>query len=181
MTQWIVGILTVVFVLMATPFVIGRFLSRRFGASAFVELKQSREAVWTAINDFEQFPVSGSMRKHTMRLPDENDLPSWREDIGSSRIRVTTLESHAPSRLVRRFQDESIDMSVRYEYELEPTAEGTRLSCSAEGMIDDRSWQGAMMRFMIHVIGGFRIGQRQYLRGIAKHFDDSAKVRAGAA
>ncbi|MCA9256770.1 MAG: SRPBCC family protein [Phycisphaerales bacterium] len=172
---WAIGGVAVIVVLFVIVIVVGRSLPKAFSAATSIQLNQSPEAIWTAINDYQKFPVSARMRKRTEPLPDAEGLPCWREHIGSSRIRVTTLESRAPSRLVRRMEDEVVPMTMRTEYTIESTGSGARLRCAAEGSVEDGTWHAPVFRFMIRVFNGVKSGQKQYLASVARHFNESPR------
>jgi len=172
---WAIGVVAVIVVLFVIVIVVGRSLPKAFSATTSIELNQSPEAIWTAINDYQKFPVSARMRKRTESLPNVDGVPCWREHIGSSRIRVTTLESRAPDRLVRRMEDEVVPMSMRTVYTIEATPSGARLQCAAEGSVEDGTWHAPVFRFMIKAFNGVKSGQKQYLASLARHFSETPK------
>ena len=175
MWTWITIVSGILVLLFLTPLVVGRFLPKHFSAITKLRVGRAPQDVWNAIGDFEQLPVSARMHKGTERLPDVEGLPAWRENIGSSRIRIETIESNAPNRLVRQFQDEVVPMRMRMQYDIESVDGGSIVRCTANGTIEDGTWHVPFFRFMIHVFGGAKAGQKQYLTSVARHFNETAK------
>lgn len=178
MWMWIAAIGGVIlFVLVLTLIVVARSLPKDFSATTRLGINRPAKDVWDAINDFRKLPVSAKMCKGTEPLPDVANQPAWRENIGSSRIRVETLESDAPSRLVRQFQDEVVPMHLKMEYDIETAGQGCVVTCTANGRVDDGTWHAPFFRFMIHKFGGVKSGQKQYLTLLARQLGETPDVR----
>lgn len=173
---WLLGGFGCIVLLFAIPIVIGIFLPAEFEARVRTTFKQTPEAVWAAIQDYRARPLAGAMCRGVEDLKSENGLPAWREDLGQTHVRVTTETAEAPKHLVREMADEVVPMRMRCEYTLTPTATGCAVDISAKGVINRGTWHVPMFRFMIHVFGGAKSGQRQYLEALAKSFGETAKI-----
>jgi len=55
------------------------------------------------------------------RLPDEDGLPVWTEDIGSTVVPVRTVEATPPRKLVRRMTDSVVPMTAAWSLRSSPT------------------------------------------------------------
>src|SRR5205085_241578 len=143
---WIV--LAVLALLLVAPFVVGSFLPERYEGHVCLTLRQAPEEVWAALSDYEKHPVTGSMRQKTEKLPDENGLPAWVEDLGSTRITVTTTEATPPRRLRRHFADASLPMTSDVDLRLEPDGAGCRVSASAVTTIRPGTWHVPLFRLI---------------------------------
>ncbi len=158
--------------------IIGNFMPAEFEAQAQALLPCSVDDAWLALADFQKNPISAQMRRKTEALASENGLPAWREDIGSTRHRVQTLESEQPRRLVRLVQDEIVPMSMRCEYTLTPRGGQTELAIRASGSIQRGTWHVPIFRFMVHTFGGIRAGQEQFARQLRVNIENGLAARA---
>lgn len=165
-----------VVLLVIVPFGIGALLPSEFEVQAQAHLDVPPERVWAALNDHARAPFSAGMCRATMPANSTNGLPAWREDIGSSVILVRTLESEAPTRLVRHAADDGSGMTIQCEYRLAPTTSGCDLAVDARGSIAGGGFQSPIFRFLIHVAGGARNGQVDYLKSVARQAGDADAV-----
>lgn len=171
---WLIGIGGGLLLLVLIPFVGGMLMAPGFRSVASISLARPPAEVWAALLDHQKHPLSASMCRASEPLESTGDLPAWREDIGSSRVRVRTIAADAPRRLVREVSDEVVPMSMRVEYTLTPTASGTRLQITAEGEVRSGTWHVPFFRFMIRAFDGIGSGQRAFLKSIAATLGDAA-------
>lgn len=164
---WLYLILGTLAALVLIPLVIGSFMPRDFEAFAKKHVAAEPQRVWAALNDYRNCPAGGRMCRRVEPLPDVNGLPAWREDLGSSRTRNMVLVSDPPQRLVRRMEDEVIPLRVECEYRVSPADGGCDVTAMARGSIDRGTWHVPFFKFIIHVFGGIRKGQQQYLDAVA--------------
>lgn len=148
---WIAAAVGVVFGL---PLVIGLLLPKRFGSTVTRELPYPPEDVWRALNDYERHPMTGSSRRRTERIGDVGPGSAWREDMGTSVVTVRTAAAEPNRRLVRELEDSVVPMRSRWEYRLEPSGGGTRVSVSEEGVVESGSWHVPFFRIMVRVMKG---------------------------
>ncbi|MBK8268823.1 MAG: SRPBCC family protein [Planctomycetes bacterium] len=166
MMTWIISIAGILVGLPVSIMLIGSFLPEKFGATVSTIIDRPAEAVWSALTDYVKYPMSARMCRGVEPLPNENGLPAWRENLGSSRVRVQTLESVTPSRLVREMKDEVVPMQVHCEYTVKPAAQGCEVTSSMHGTIRKGTWHVPIFKFMIHVFGGAKSGQKQFLNSL---------------
>ncbi|MBK8913780.1 MAG: hypothetical protein IPM64_04115 [Phycisphaerales bacterium] len=174
MWMWIAGIAgSLVVAVVVLPALIGFFLPARFSGEVRIRLKRSPQEVFALLNDPQRVAFGGSMSRGIEALPAEGGLPCWRENLGSDTVIVRTVESTAPLRLVREARSEAVPMSMRCTYELSEQNGETVLRSLGEGEVRSGTWHVPYFRFMIHVFGGATMGQREYLRGIARALGDA--------
>ena len=143
------------------PLITGLLLPERFVGQVKVVFHKSPEDVWQALADFEKHPMTGKMMKGVEKLPDENGLAVWVEDMGrGEKIKVNTVECEQTTRLVREMSSAAVPMSSRWEYDLEPFDAGCRVTLSGETYIRRGNWIVPIFRFMMVVGGGVRKGLR---------------------
>jgi hypothetical protein len=150
-----------VVVVVGGAFAVGSMLGEEVTSSVSMTFAHPPHAVWDGIADYENNPVSASMRRETIALPDEANGPAWQEDIGSSVITVRTLESEAPARVVRSFADGVVPMTARVEYLIEPEGGGATVTMNSVTTIKDGTWHVPIFRVMQRLAPD--AGSRAYL------------------
>lgn len=159
--------------------VIGSFLPEQYEARAQMDLKASPEQVWEALSDYRKHPVTASMSRAVQPLPDEDGLPAWVEDIGSSKITVRTLESRPPTYLQRQFADAAVPMVAVSEVRIEPLEAGCRVTATTQATIRHGTWHVPIFRIMLSITGGLNQGLRDHLAEIARSLGESAHFEQG--
>lgn len=169
-------LLKIVLGLMAAPLILallvvlaGAFLPREHKVSRVLHLKAAPEQVWALITDHAKDPTWRPGLAETVRLPDREGRPVW-EDRGrrGQRMAYMTLESTAPTRLVRRIVDQE-RFGGTWTYELTPEGTGSRLRITEEG------WVGLPFRVLAKVVIGESAVLELYEGDVAKHFGEPAK------
>ena len=153
--------------LVALVFLVGTLLPERTRARGRLDVPLSPAEVWRRLADFERHPMSAGMCRGTERLPDENGLPVWIEDLGSSKFRVQTVEAEEPRRIVRRMTDQVVPMTARSVIELEAIGSGTRLTMETDVTLARGTWHVPVMRVTLALFRGVRGGIKGYLGRIA--------------
>ncbi len=165
--------IALIVILVGGMFAVGSALGEDVTSSVSMNYTQPPEVVWAAMADYERNPVSASMRRETMPLPDENDGPAWKEDIGSTVITVRTGESEAPKRLLRFFEDAVVPMTARVEYFLEPDGEGTTVTMNSLTTVKNGTWHVPMFRVILRLAPD--AGSVAYLSDLRAHLNADAK------
>src|SRR5947209_2301304 len=105
-------------------------------ASRALTLKQPPEAVWQVISDFAAEPQWHQGIEKVERLADKNDHAVWRETFaGGYPMQLETLEATAPSRLLRQIADEKGPFTGRWEFDLTPLEQGSKLTITEVGEV----------------------------------------------
>jgi len=151
---------------------VGSTLGEDYSSTVSMSFTQSPDDVWAAIADYELNPVSATMRRETVSLPDKNDAPAWTEDIGSSIITVHTVESEKPARLVRFFEDGVVPMTSRVEYLLEADGDGTNVTMNGQTTIKDGTWHVPIFRVILSLTPD--AGSLAYLAELRAHLNADA-------
>ena len=119
--MWILIVLGSLVGLVALVFLVGSFLPESYRANGHLDVAMTPNELWTRLMDFEKHPMAAAMAKGTEKLPDENGLPVWIEDMGHTKARVRTVVMEAPHRLVRELVDTVVPMTARVEVSIEAT------------------------------------------------------------
>lgn len=153
---------------------VGLRLPKAYHNSGTLLIRQPITAVWDAIQDMDSLPVTGSANHNVTRLPDENDLPVWLIDMGSSQVTIQTIEADPPHQLVRVFADSVAPITARYQYTLSEMGSGTELTVEEEGHIDSGTWHAPIFRIMVRLMPG--AGVRTYLHQLADYLGEETAV-----
>ncbi len=145
--------------LVVTVVVIGLNMPERYEGHSQVVYATTPEDVWSALLDYEGHPMTGKMTKSVEAQPAENGLPVWIEDMGHGElITVKTVEAERPRHMVREMTAKSMPMTSRWEYTLEPTDEGCKLTIDGETYIRRGTWHVPIFRVMMALGGGVKKG-----------------------
>ncbi|GEM_PF-3238795 len=163
--------------LMAILYVAGFFLPERYETQVVFRLDKSPEAVWAAVADFEKHPITGAARRSTRRLPDENGLPAWIEDIGETRLRVQVVESHAPSHIKWAFSDEVVPITASSETHI--AAEGARcvVTTKSETLVRSGTWHVPIFRLILSLTGAQKQGVVDYWKSIGRTLGEAPQFQ----
>lgn len=159
--------------LIVVPLVVGQFLPDRYEGQITRLFGAAPEEVWNALVDYQKHPVSGRRAKSIERLPDENGLPVWVEDMGPSQITIRTVEAEPCSRLVREMKDSVVPMTARTEIEISPIDQGSEVRASTVIELTSGTWHVPYFRFTLWLFHGARLGLKDLLSRVEK------TVRAG--
>jgi hypothetical protein len=170
--KWIGFIVAGLAILAIVVFLIGYMLPSRYQATLNIRLKQSPEKLWAALHDFERYPVTAAMRRNSRRLSDENGLPVWEEDIGSSKITVRTAEERPQRYIKRMLSDSATPMTAEAEIHIEPTDEGCKVTASHVTLLPRGTWHVPIFRVMMKLTGSGRQSLKQYWDSVAEGLGD---------
>ena len=149
-------------------FVVGSFLPDRYDARVVMKLNKTPEAVWAAVMDYQKHPISGAMRKNTQKLPDENGLPVWIEDMGETRLRIQVVAATPPNHIKWVFGDQVVPMTAWSETRIEPVDGGSLITTNSETTIRTGTWHVPIFRVILSLTRAHEKGVRDYWASIAK-------------
>lgn len=154
-----------------TLWAIGSFLDETYEATLRLTLDAPAEAIFEEMLDYENNPVTGRMFQKATPLDPVDGLPSWRETIGGSSVRVTTLESVPPKRLKLQFQDEGLPMSAILEIDLAPRAGSTAITATNRTTVKGGGFYAPLFRLTLATVGGLERGLFDYFDKLARNLD----------
>ncbi|HYV36940.1 MAG TPA: SRPBCC family protein [Gemmataceae bacterium] len=128
---------------------IGCFFPRGHVATRSLEINQPPDEVWQIITDFAAAPSWHPELKTAERLPDRNGNPLWREtDKRGYAMTLETVQAVPPRRLVRCIADEGGPFSGQWEFDIEPTDAGSRVTLTEKGQIPNPFFRFMFRLFM---------------------------------
>jgi hypothetical protein len=172
MLMWVlsVGVGAVLAVVLIVPLV-GARLPDTYRAAGSVTLDRPAAELWAELVDFEAHPRAGKLARGVERLPDVDGRPSWREDLGQTRVTWTVVEWDPPRRLVCEARDSVVPMTARWETDVEDLDGAARMVLRNETVIRPGTWHVPLFRVIMTVTGGARRGMTDYLRTLDPTFD----------
>lgn len=110
---WFTGIVAAIAALVAIAWIVGMFLPARHTVSRQAKLPVDQELLWQRINE-------------------QMNAPAWR----GTEIRLETVESRAPEKLVRCIADSRLPFGGTWTYEIRPFGDGgSIISITEDGVI----------------------------------------------
>jgi hypothetical protein len=161
-------ILAILVGLAVLAIIIGLLLPKAYHHEESRTFSQSVEDVWTAVYEFDTVPMTTSPSHTVESLPDENGLPVWLVDMGSSQLTVQTIEATSPNRVVRAIADSVVPMTATFTHELSAVNGRTSLTIREEGYIDNGTWHVPLFRIMVRLTRGMAI--KGYFKKLSEHF-----------
>jgi hypothetical protein len=151
---------------------VGCFYPRSYTATRALRSKRSPEQAWQVISDFAAAPSWHPEIKTVQRLPDHDGHEVWREtDRRGYPVQLETIEALAPLRLVRQISDEDGPFCGQWEFDLQPAAEGCRITLTERGQIANPFFRVMFWAFMTPT---FYL--EMYLRALAKKLGDPPEL-----
>jgi hypothetical protein len=170
--RWLIIVLAVLMFFLVAVALAGAMLPQRHTVTRTITLKQSPEAVWAVITDHANEPQWRHDLASVTKLADRNghELVLEKYKNGDS-MKIETVESQAPARLVRDVVDNSM-FSGRWTYTLKAVPEGTSISINETGSVPN-----PVYRFISRFVIGHTTTVDKYLNNLASKFGEAAKIR----
>jgi len=170
MKSWIlIGFFVVggLVVLVGVVAAIGAALPRGHVATRTASFRQPPEAIFGAITDFAHAAAWRGDLERVEVLESATGLPRFREHGAHGAITMEVTELTAPRRLVVRIADPGLPFGGRWVYQVEPAAEGSRLSITEEGEV-----YNPIFRFVSRFVLGHHKSLEDYLRALGTKFGE---------
>jgi len=155
-----------VFLSVVAIYSLGIFLPSTYSVTVTRTFDASSDAVWTKINDYEAHPVSGRMARQITNLPSDPDQPAWVEDIGSSKITLTTLDQEPGSFLHRQAFDSVVPMNAVIKIRMSREGDQTTVSITNQTTVRQGTWQVPLFRLSLYFTNSLETGIVDYLKAI---------------
>ncbi len=166
--HWLLIVAGLLFALILGVLVTGMLLPEEHHATRTLITKQSPQAIWDAINDHATEPQWRPDVQSVTSLGERNGKPVWREDYkDGNKVTLMTTESKPPTRMVRELTDLEGPFSGRWEIDVVPTPEGSRISITEIGKVSN-----PFFRFVSKFIIGHTTFMERYLTGLAGKFGE---------
>jgi hypothetical protein len=168
--RWLIFVAGLIVALILGILVAGLLLPEEHQASRTLVTKQSTPAIWAAINDHTNEPQWRSDVASVVSLGERNGKPVWQENYkDGNTLQLATTESRPPTRMVREIAEEG-PFSGRWEIDISPTPEGSRVKVTEIGKVSN-----PFFRFVSKYIIGHTTQMERYLTGLAGKFGEQAQ------
>ena len=148
--------------------VAGLLLPAEHHASRTLATKESPQAIWTTIVDHASEPGWRADVANVISLGERNGKPVWQENYkDGNKVTLMTTESKPPARMVRELTDLEGPFSGRWEIDITPTPEGSRVTITEIGKVSN-----PIFRFVSKYVIGHTTFMERYLTGLAGKFGE---------
>jgi Polyketide cyclase / dehydrase and lipid transport len=173
---WLFVVVGAILGLLFVVIVTGMLLPKTHLVSRSLMMKAAPDELWPLISDFDNVSTWHPQVIQAERLPDHFGREVWRESYkdGSS-LKLETMESLPPRRLVRSIADESGPFTGRWEFDITPAEEGCRLTITEKGEISN-----PLFRFIFRLFMKPAMSLERYLKSLAAKFGETAMAQDGA-
>ncbi|UCD25435.1 MAG: SRPBCC family protein [Gemmatimonadota bacterium] len=168
MLKWVLILLGLLAALVAGPFVAGMFLPARHVASSSITLPQPPDSVWAVIRDLGSYPDWWSDIKSS--VPDEQaeDEEIWiQKDAQGHALPLLVVQSAPPTLLVTKIAAEKLPYSGVWTYEIEQTANGSRVTLTEDGEVFN-----PIFRLVARLFLGHHTAVDRCLRALGQRFGE---------
>jgi hypothetical protein len=168
--------LMIIVALVVLPVAVGFLMPVRYEGETIVEYDRGAQLVWDTLQDVTAHPMTGKMMKSIEPLPANQGRPSWLEDMGRGEvITVVSAVHEPPHRMTREMTSATVNMTSRWDYEVEPTGDGCRVTLSGVTDIETGTWHTPLFRLMMVAGGGVKKGLDTQLDMVATTLGTQAR------
>jgi len=169
MKKWLIRIVGILVALVLVVGLIGLLTPVEHKVSRAVQIKQSPQAIWDAINDHAHEAQWRSDITSVDSLPARDGKPVWKETYkDGNTLNLVTTESRPPTRMVREIADAG-PFSGRWEIDIQSNGAGSTVRITEIGRIPN-----PFFRFASKYIMGQTTQMERYLTNLAKKFGEPA-------
>lgn len=148
--------------LAAVPWVVGATLPAEHSISVSAEVAGSPVEVWGALADPASYPEWRPGVSRVEVVSGEGAPAVWREVTGEGAVTYRRLAAERPRRLVVEIADRNLPYGGRWTYRLEPSADGTRVTITEDGVV-----HSPLFRFFSRFVFGHEASARAFLDALA--------------
>jgi uncharacterized protein YndB with AHSA1/START domain len=167
----VIGLIAAVVLVVGIAALVGSRLPQAHVASRSILLRQSPQSVYAVVRDFGSAP---KWRDDVTRLDvdvQQDGRVYFREEGSNGTVNYELVEDVPSQRLVTRIRDTDLGYSGQWTYTFAAENGGTRVTIREDGEVSN-----VLFRFMSRYIFGHTASIDAYLRSLAKHFGEEAKL-----
>jgi hypothetical protein len=167
----VIGLIGVVALVVGIAALVGSTLPQAHVASRSILLRQSPQSVYAVVRDFGSAP---KWRDDVKRLDvdaRQDGRVYFREEGSNDTVNYELVEDVPAQRMVTRIRDTDLGYSGQWTYTFAAENGGTRVTIREDGEVSN-----VLFRFMSRYIFGHTATIDAYLRSLARHFGEEAKL-----
>jgi uncharacterized protein YndB with AHSA1/START domain len=170
--KWIVRILIIFILIVGLAILLGLALPAHSEHTRSVTLKQTPDAIFTALSDVQSMPKwNRNMEKIEMLPPIDGKEATKQSFKGGMTMTIVTAESLPPTHLVREMRDADGPFVGSWTYEITPADAGSNVVLKEKSEI-----KNPFFRVMVFVFGPTKY-MDEHLVDLGKNFGESVAVR----
>ncbi len=146
---------------------IGWLLPREHVASVRANYRQTPEAIWAVVTDFEAGATWRSGLEAVKRAPDQNGHPVWVETSSFGDMPLEVEELAPPTLLRTRIADPNLPFGGTWTYEISGTGNGCTVTLTERGEI-----YNPLFRFLSRFVFGYHGTMETYLKDLGRKFGE---------
>jgi uncharacterized protein YndB with AHSA1/START domain len=175
--KWILRIfgtiVALIILLIAAVYFIGSRLPEKHSAVRVARYRQSPDAIWAVITDYEKFPSWRSNVKSVETLPSPDSAASWRElDVHGNSLPYRVVTSDPPRRLSVAIADPKLPFGGTWTTDILPIPPN---GCIVQ-ITEDGEIHNVFFRFMSRYIFGYTATMDTYLKDLGKKFGETTTI-----
>lgn len=147
--------------LAVVPWGVGLLLPAEHTASVSREVGGTPEQVWSVLTDPAGYPEWRSNVRSVDLMSGDGDVRMWREETREGAVTYRRVAAEPPGRLVVEIADDDLPYGGQWTYELEPLAEGTRVTITEDGVVHN-----PLFRFFSRFVFGHDATARAFLEAL---------------
>lgn len=175
--KWVVRIfgmiVALIILLVAAIYFIGSRLPEKHSAVRVARYRQSPDAIWSAVTDYQKFPSWRSNVKSVEPLASPDSAASWRElDAHGNSIPYHVVASDPPRRVSIAIADSNLPFGGTWTTDILPIPpNGCIVQITENGEI-----RNVFFRFMSRYIFGYTATMDTYLKDLGKKFGETTTI-----
>lgn len=171
--KWLIWIAGIIVALLAIVYAIGAALPERHTVVRVTRYRQSPDAIWQAITDYDKFPSWRSNVRSATTLTSQNSFAAWQEIYAHGNVLpYQVVESQPPGHLVTEIADPHLPFGGKWTTDILPIPPNGRIvQIQEDGEIHNR-----FFRFMSRFVFGYTATIDTYLKDLGKKFGETTVI-----
>lgn len=170
MTRWMVVVGLVLALLFGIAIAMGSRLPEDHTATVSAVFPVTVETAWTAVTDFDGYPIWRSGVDAIERLPDMDGAVAWIETGRAGELTMMIVEASRPARFVTQIVGEEA-FGGTWTFEITEEGPGSRVTITEDGEI-----YNAFFRFMARYVIGYDSTMERFLEDLDAYLREQVPV-----
>lgn len=143
---------------------------RKHTVGRTIALRAAPEKVWALVRTVKEYPNWREEITRVEEMSGNDPRPAWTEIGRQKSLAYVAITDEAPTRFTARIMDDDLGYAGEWQYVIEPSADGTRLTITEHGEVGN-----LMFRFIsTHIMGHTRTIDA-FLHDVALELGELAK------
>jgi len=170
MTRWMVVSALVLTAIFGVAIAVGSRLPADHTATVSAVFPVTVETAWTAVTDFDGYPLWRSGVDAVERLPDMDGAVAWTETGSAGELTMMIVESSSPGRFVTSIVGEEA-FGGTWTFAITEERPGSRVTITEDGEV-----YNAFFRFMARYVIGYEGTMNSFLEDLGEYLSQQIPV-----